>query len=491
MSPAREPQPSFSAHRRFDSALHAVMGVLAVVALVVMANYLAQRHSLRWFVSSQAELRLSPQTLGFLRTLTNQVAVTVVYDRDEPFFSTVTGLLKEYHLANPNITLRVVDYLRDSGAAQQVFADHQLIGITNKNLILFECEGRVKRVDGNLLVQHALEPVQGSAEREFLRKPVAFHGEQAFTLALLAVSHPKPLHAYFLTGHEEHSPDSEDDVQGYLKFASLLQQSYIQVSLLSLAVTNTVPEDCNLLVIAGPLRPIPVEEREKIADYLSQGGRLLALLNSFATPRQCGLEEVLARWGVEISPVPVVDPASSMVSDYDLKTAGFSSHPAVSPLVGSALHFIRPRAVAKRVATVPAADALTVEEIVWSGSGARLGNEPVNTARALPLGAAVEQGAVRGVITERGSTRLIVTGDSMFLANQMIESAGNRDFAITAVNWLLDRSQLLHGLGPRPVTEFRLTLSRAELGTLQWLLLAGLPGAVLLLGGLVWLRRRR
>jgi hypothetical protein len=490
MSLAPDPQPSFSARRRFHCAFHAVAGVLAVTALVVMANYLANRHAARWFLSSQSELRLSPQTLGFLRTLTNQVTVTVFYDREEPFFSTVTGLLKEYHLANPRITVRVVDYLRDGGAAQQVYADYQLTGATNKNLILFDCEGRVKRVEGNLLVQFALEPVRGSTEREFLRKPVAFHGEKAFTLALLAVTNPKPLQARFLTGHDEHVADSADDVQGYLKFSSLLVQSYIQVGPLSLAGTNSVPEDCNLLIVAGPLRPLPAAELEKIGNYLNQGGRLLALFNSFATPRACGLEVVLSRWGVDVNPNVVVDPASSTVSGYDLKTANFAAHPAVDPLVGSALHLIRPRAVARRDALLQAADAPAVEEIVRSASTARLANEMTAAARSLPLIVAVEQGAVRGVVTERGTTRMVIAGDSMFLANQMIESGGNRDFAIAAVNWLLDRAQLLHGLGPRPVAEFRLSPSRAELETLQWLLLAALPGAVLLLGGLVWLRRR-
>jgi len=98
---------------------------------------------------------------------------------------------------------------------------------------------------------------------------------------------------------------------------------------------------------------------------------------------------------------------------------------------------------------------------------------------------------VPGVVTERGTTRMVVVGDSLFLGNQMIESARNRDFAGHAVNWLLERTHLMHGLGPRPVAEFRLALSRTQLQTVQALLLAAQPGAVLLLGAAVWLRRRR
>jgi hypothetical protein len=84
-----------------------------------------------------------------------------------------------------------------------------------------------------------------------------------------------------------------------------------------------------------------------------------------------------------------------------------------------------------------------------------------------------------------------VVGDSTFLGNQMIESAGNRDFGSLSVNWLLERTQMLEGVGPRSVTEFRLNITESQQHRLQLLLLGALPGGILLLGGLVWLRRRK
>ena len=105
---------------------------------------------------------------------------------------------------------------------------------------------------------------------------------------------------------------------------------------------------------------------------------------------------------------------------------------------------------------------------------------------------AVEKGAIQGVITERGATRLVVTGDSRFLANGWIDlPVGNRDFADAAINWLLNRAQLLEGIGPRPVKEYKIVMTISQLQEAQWTLLAGLPGGVLMLGGLVWLRRRK
>jgi hypothetical protein len=105
--------------------------------------------------------------------------------------------------------------------------------------------------------------------------------------------------------------------------------------------------------------------------------------------------------------------------------------------------------------------------------------------------AAIEQKAVSGVATTRGTTRMIVVGDSFFLGNRQIESGANREFVGYAANWLLDRTVLLEGIGPRPVTEFRLTMTRDQKKNICWLLLGALPGGVLAFGCLVWLARRK
>jgi hypothetical protein len=102
----------------------------------------------------------------------------------------------------------------------------------------------------------------------------------------------------------------------------------------------------------------------------------------------------------------------------------------------------------------------------------------------------VERPAVTGVVTGRGTTRMIVVGDSFFLANGLMKVMdGNRDFASYAINWLVERPQLTAGVGPRPISEYRIALTISQMRTIRWLLLGALPGGVILFGGLVWWRR--
>jgi hypothetical protein len=387
--------------------------------------------------------------------------------------------------------VRIIDYRRDPGAAQLLRTNYTFLGLANaKNLVIFDGgDKRIKAVDGNALVQYVQKQAMNDNKLEFTRKPTQFEGERAFTSALIAVTSPKQLKAYFLTGHGEHKMDSDNDEYGYLKFATLLQsENYIQIEALSLLDTNhPVPADCNLLIIPGPRSAIEEPELELIDHYLAQGGRLFALFNALRA--ETGLERILAKWGVNVSTNIVTDPQRH-IGEQDVIVESFSSHPLINPLMGLRLHMILPRTIGKLHSRPTSADAPSVDELAFSGPESFLVPGDKNTHRAYPLMAAVEKGGVKGVVNERGTSRMVIVGDSIFLANHQIESAANRDFVALAVNWLLDRPQLVEGIGPRPVAEYRLVMSNTQLQAAQWLLLGGMPGAVLFLGGVVWLRRR-
>jgi len=260
---------------------------------------------------------------------------------------------------------------------------------------------------------------------------------------------------------------------------------------LQLLGDSAVPDDCNLLIIAGPRTAFSETELQKIDQFLTQGGRLFMLFNELSSKNPTGLEPILARWGVNVVPDVVVDRHhSTTASAQDVIVFNFGSHPVVNPLTKLALQLILPRPVRHVDWTSPPADAPKVEELAFSSPQSTLMGDPVAAPRSYPLMAAVEQKTTAGVANTRGTTRILVVGDSFFLGNQMIEAGANRDFVGYAANWLLDRTVLLEGIGPRPVKEYRLTITRAQQKQIRWLMLGALPGSVLIFGWLVWLVRR-
>jgi hypothetical protein len=487
---AAKSQPSFSRGRRWKIGFDVVVRTALVLAVAVMVNYLGAKFYGRFYLSSQAQ-QLSSHTLNMIRSITNRISVTVYFDTQDEgnFYPTIKALLDEYHSANPNIAVRTVDYVHDPGEAEKVKEQYKLGAAKDKDLVIFDNHGRVKTVNGDSLTQVRLEEVPNATEREFRRKPIASNGEMIFTAMLLAVENPKPLKAYFLQGDGEPLLSDSGD-QGYLKFGAVLGENYIATEPLNLLGQNAVPDDCNLLVIAGPRTALNETELQKIDQYLAQGGRLFMLFNYLSLKQSSGLDSVLARWGVAVLADVVQDPKNSY-SGNDVIINTFNNHPVVNPLTGMAVELILPRPVGALNLPNPAADAPKVDELLSSSPQSTLMGDATAAPRSYPLAVAVEQKAVPGVASTRGITRMVVAGDSTFLDNQMIKAVANSDFAGYAANWLLDRTVLLEGIGPRPVTEFRLTMTRNQQKTVRWLLLGGLPGAVLLFGGLVWLVRRK
>lgn len=490
MASDHQPPRSFSPGRKWSIGFGVLVSLAALFAIVVMVNYVSHNFFFRReFVSSRSRVRLSEQTRSFVRSLTNEVQITLYYDREDPLYSTIATLANEYWRANPKIKVTTVDYLADPAAAQAVKARYHLDGPAERNLLIVDCEGRYKKVNGDSLMEFsAPERVLNSREMEFRRRPVSFNGEVACSGMLLAVTSPKPVRVCVLTGHGEHPPAETEAVNGYAKFATVLMQNYLQPELLSLTGTNPVPADCAALIIAGPRSAIPTNELAKIARYLDDGGRLFLAVNYETAARDLGLERLLIKWGVNVTGTVVADPDNSN-SGADVIVKSFSKHPVVSALEGWSVQLALPRQIS-RVDTGGAADAPKSEEIALTGPGSLQLNDTNAPVRAYPVAVVVEKGAVAGV-TAGKLTRIVVIGDSLAFNNQMIDAAANRDLARSAVNWLTDRSQLLPGLGPRPVHEFRMLMTRKQWISASVVLLVGFPGAMLIVGGLVWLRRRK
>jgi len=493
----RELSSSFSSSRPWSVGLNLALAITAAAAIVAMINHLAARHYKRFAWSVAAQTELSDITKRVLETITNQVSVTIFYDREEPTYDAVSDLLDQYQFFNPRIQVTTLDYLGDPARAKLVKARYKLSDMADNDLVIFECNGRTKMVYQGELSELDVQPLVSGQSREVKR--VAFKGEMMFTSALLNVTSLRVLKAYFLEGHREHSP-KDDGANGYSNFAALLKANNIEWSELSLIGTNDVPADCNMLILAGPTTAMTTDELEKIGKYLDGGGRMLTLFSFYGLGKNTGLRELLARFGVRVGNDLVQD-APNSTSGQEIQLASYGVHPITKPLINSRLLLLLPRSIMKGGPVSGATILPEVSELFFTGpkgtivtdirDGVPYAHPATDVQTNVCLAVAVEKGKIRDVMADRGTTRVVVVGDSFFLDNQLIDFSANRDFAALSINWLLDRTELLAGLGPQPIREFKLTITQSHMTGLLFLLLVGMPGLVLLVGTLVWTRRRR
>lgn len=494
---ANTAKPSFSSARRIGIWLNVLLSVVAVLALLVMGNYLAAGYYKRISVRADSRFDLAPQTLKALQSVTNDVNVTIFFDvhgDQSEVYELTSALLKEYHNVNPHIKIKTLDFTRFPGDAAVFLSKYKITGLRDKNFVFFDCNGQTKAVYATELSDYDIRSVLAGQTKEFRR--TAFRGEMLFSSAIFAVTHPRPLKAYFLAGHGEHDPeDLAENGPGYGKFAALLKDEHnVDWTRFVLRGTNEVPADCELLIVAGPAKSqLAQNEIEVISNYLNKGGRMLVLLNSLYVGGASGIEKVLARWGVDVGNNIVTDP-ENVATRNDLLTWQMNPNHDVTKAMfkeGLRVQLVLPRSVEK-AAEVPKTAEVKVLAATGTNAIAKIPNAKGVTERAesgtYGLMVAVEQGAVKGA---SAGTRLLVVGDSLCFDNQLLDSAANHYFAGFAVNWLLAQPNiLLEGLGARPVKTYKLNITESELNKVRLLFVGGIPGGILLLGGLVWLRRR-
>ena len=289
---------------------------------------------------------------------------------------------------------------------------------------------------------------------------------------------------------------------GYSRFAGVLRENNVQFDTLRLEGPGEIPPDCNLLIIAGPRAEMRPEVLDKVERYLKQGGRLFALFNYNAVLIRTGLEGILSHWGVAVGHNAVFDEKSFDNQDRNnMVVSTFGSHPLIKPIFGYQLYVVLPRSISKDSGSASGSDAPQVDPLLYSSESGRLITDirPNGTMQGstkdyignVPLAVAVEKGGLRNVSAERGTTRIVVTGDSLFLNNNNIDREANHPFASHAINWLLARNELLVGIPPRPITEYKLTMTNAQTSAARWILMGAFPAAVLLIGALMSLKRRR
>ena len=501
MATPTSPPPSFSPRRKWNIVLSITLATVAVLAVLIGVNYLSSKYFFkRFYLSTDTQVQLSPRTLSVLKALTNQVDATIYYDKEDPLYGDIVSLLREYQSHTRKLTVKTIDYYRDLSAAAEFKATHNIGSLTNRDFILFENEGRAEFVDGNWLKPYEYGLVNTSTNPadpkvSLSRKQTVFNGEMLFTAKIFGVTQAKALKAYFLQGHGERALNKKTD--GYSKLLEIFHRNHVETETLdNLLGTNNVPLDCNLLVIGGPRAEFEDIEQDKISKYLDQGGRLFALFDVQSVAHSIGLEAIFAKWNVRVTHGFVLDPAMAIDSEKNgsaFSATNFAPHDVTKPLAGERLNFILPRPIERIMApSQTAADEPQVTELAFSSAYSRLKDSAkTGEPRAYSLMVAVEKAAPKGVATERGTTRMLIVGDSMLLDNDIIPGAANDPFADSAINWLLERTTFLSGVGPRPITEYRLQMTQSEINAVKGILLGAIPGGILLVGGLVWLRRRR
>jgi hypothetical protein len=481
--------------------------VLIVLAILAGVNYLVYSHPFRMDMTFARIYTLDTQTKEVIARMAKDVEVVISYVPDLEVNTDIAArsreLLEEYSRANRRITVEFIDLLVNPLKAR---ATAERFNITGNQLppnsVIFYSQGCKKTLDFMALYEGE---TLGFGQAERISK---FRGEQMFTSALLAVSEGKKRRVYWNHGHGTPSLKTRDP-RGYNGIVELLSDhENCDVQPVVLSQTDRLPDDCELYVIAGAKSDFTERDLALLDQYLEQGGKLLVMVDPFLTN---GLEKILGKWGVDVKQEYVIDQKSHFrwgpgrgISCFSwlviLDTYGI--HEIVKGLQGQ-VQSIVPEACGMVEAVKPPREVEVTSLLNTSdGSWAKTRIQSYREERWEPepgidrMGPISVAMAVRTTESARDksyrNTRMVVVGDSDMVANTLpmeIQIQRPLDFFMNAVRWLLERETSIR-IAPREPHDPRIQLTEGNTRFVFVLSIVALPGLAVILGVVVWLRRR-
>ncbi len=127
----------------------------------------------------------------------------------------------------------------------------------------------------------------------------SFDGEGAITSAIDYVVNAEQPKLYTLTGHGEADLPST--------FQDEIEKDNIEIESLSLLTVDKIPEDAACILIYAPSSDISEEEKEMLANYAADGGKLLVMAGTTEDGLLTNLYALLSDYGVEASDGIVIE----------------------------------------------------------------------------------------------------------------------------------------------------------------------------------------
>jgi len=209
----RGDKPPILRRRRLVIGANVFVQIVALLAVVVMVNWLAARHYVRFDWTKKGYYQLAGKTKQVLASLKDPVDLVVFLpandhrDYVEKILDDVHNLLKEFQFyGKEKLRVEYVDPQRDLARAQQIVKQYNL---DSPDVIIFASRGHHKYVRLDEMVD------LDTQSREMGESRVkAFKGEGLFLSAIQTVTEEESPKVYFLTGHGERDPEDFDQREG-------------------------------------------------------------------------------------------------------------------------------------------------------------------------------------------------------------------------------------------------------------------------------------
>lgn len=475
-------------------------GLLVVLALFVMVNYLGLRHYKRFDWTASQLYTLTEKSETVIKAVDRDIDIILLLNPQSDLYVAAGELVDRVVAANPrHIRRRDLDAAKDLLAVQRLVDRHDI----RRDNVIVVAGADDKRVIGEYeLAEYDYSRAQ-YGEPPTLQ---SFKGEQLIVSALLSLQEADKPSILFTAGHGE-APLTPGDPRSLSQAREILGGDNFDIREWA-EPGQAVPPDTDLVVIAGPTANFLPPELEALDRYLKRGGRLLvfadpAFENESTELKSLGLEDWLTFYGVRLGRDLVVDPAGELpfYGPETLFTDQYGDHVIVETPRQTRTRVLMPlvrsvSALAENPASAEVTELVKTSADGWGETGLDAPGAWTQDGDDLPgpvsvaVAVAVPVDGTDGMSESPEEARLVVFGDLDWAADPQLANGANGVLLLNTFNWLVEREELIDIEGKAP-QQSRLTLLDGELFMLYALFVLLLPALAACAGIWIALQRRR
>ncbi|SHO50537.1 GldG family protein [Anaerocolumna xylanovorans] len=467
---------SFSS-RKFRGGAYATAVSAVVIVIVIILNVIISQLDLKIDVTNDNKYTLTSVTKDYVKKIKDDITIYYLVQTGQEN-KTTQQIVEKYPGISSHIKVEYKDPLLYPNFASKYVDDK----VTNDSvLVVNNTNKRVKYVDSSSMVVSQID------YQTYQSYQTGIDVEGQVTSAIQYVTTDNLPIMYTVTGHGE--ADLSSTITTALGKINVTQKS------LNTLTTESIPEDCSVLLINVPQKDYSPDEVTLIKNYLSNGGHAIIYTDYQATSLD-NFSSLLNYYGVSVVPGFVVEGSRDhyMGQYINWIVPNIESHDITSSLKSANIYIVAPYSSGLQEADSVRSTIETTPLLITSDEA--YSKTDVNSSNA-----GKEKGDIEGpfniglAITEKYNekeTKLIVYGSSALIDESMVatSSLGNLDLFLNTVNYVTDKKDTL-AVRTVSTEQQYLNVTAAKANLWSILIVVVLPVLVLVSGGYVVLRRRK
>ncbi|MEG0894914.1 MAG: GldG family protein [Oscillospiraceae bacterium] len=456
--------------------------VAAVILINVIVTVLLNMYPLNIDITGNNKFKLTKESIAYLEELDNKVTITVCADEQSfksanELFKQAYEIINDYKRHNKNIKVEFVDTIKEPTFAQK----YPQFTLTAGDIIV-ETELRAKKISSKDLFSYSQTQYGGVI--------YSSKAEQILTSAIMYATDEAPVTVSVLSGIDN------VDVSGYKDLLQKNNYTVIEQNIL----TEEINSDANMLVLPAPSADLSAEQVKKIEDFLNNDnnfGKSLVFIASPDKPVGPMLKAFLAEWGIEIGDGALFETNSSnAIMDNFTMLNIIKDEEVIKNLKTTTLPFVTRYTCPvytlfetegnRMTSTIASSSDTNVFVPMNAGEDFDPSKQETKAFNTIVKGARVQYTGM-----ETKSSNVIVFGSSELLSSVLLNnpSFNNADIISNITGQLVNKKV---GITILPVSfeNQMINITDGQVNTFNLIFVLIVPALILILGIIVWMRRR-